>query len=102
LLAGVNLSRDPDDLLRCLVGAENDLREPFAQRPVGIDLRESQVGHRRRLECLQHFLQAHVSGPEPLQELNRFYRCHAGMMSGTAAEVTQKRPLEDCSVSNAT
>jgi hypothetical protein len=62
--------RNRDNLRGSLASAVNDFRKTFAQRPVGIDLRESQVGHRRRLECGQRVRQADLAVAKLFQQLD--------------------------------
>lgn len=82
IFAAADLIGDLRDLLRGFVFAVNHLGKAFAQRAVQIDLREAQVRNGRRLKSMKHFLASGLSRPEPFQQLNRFFRCHAGSMPG--------------------
>jgi hypothetical protein len=68
--------RDLDYLLRSFAGTKNNFRESFSQSTVGIDLRESKIHYWRSLERAKHLVPFYGSGPELLEQLDRFRRGH--------------------------
>src|SRR5438093_680902 len=76
LFALKNGRRDPDNLRRRFAGAENDFRETFPQRAVGIHLGESEVRQWRGLKSAQHPVACDLSGAQFVQQLDGFRRGH--------------------------
>ena len=87
LLAFINLRRDESDLFRCFAGAEDDFGKPFAKRAMHVHLGETEIGHRRCLEGVQHFFPGDFSRAKLFQELGGIVCRHRGIMpwSGKAS-----------------
>jgi len=68
---------DFEHLLRCFACAKNHFRKAFAQCSVQIDLRKTQVSHRRSLKRSHHLVAANTTGTKLFEEFNGFLRGHA-------------------------
>src|SRR5258705_177222 len=76
-------------LRRRLALGVDDFRKTFAQRAMGVELRETEVGHGRGLEGAQHLLAGHAAGEKFLQKRSGFDRGHEGSVGRRAWCVKQ-------------
>jgi len=90
LFVRVNPAGDLDDLVRRLAGAENHLGKALAQRPLGIDLGKSKVGHGRRLEGVKHLLAGYLPEAEFLEQGDGFSGRHTMVIGHGARKGNSK------------
>ena len=76
LFALKNSRCNADDLFRRLARTKDDFWKTFAQRPVHIHLRESEVRQRRGLKRAQNAVAADFSGSKFFQQIGGFRRGH--------------------------
>jgi hypothetical protein len=68
------------NLVGGFAGAENNFGKPFPQRPMRVQLRETEIRDRRRLKGPHHFLTADPAGAKLIQNPDGFGDCHMRTM----------------------